>query len=424
MPSSPSRLEKVAGFGVLVWFAVQIIFIALFWNTPQGSDPKLYMDIALRCFDSHEWYPMKSDVFSLYIWAPGLINFLILQLHVFGTMKANMILNLLMNLAILIEVCYLANRFFGRPTGATAALLWILMYSNLFAVLPTGTEVPFLFLALTGLCIGISDRMYLVILAGILIALANWIRPLVIVFIPAILYFQIIQKRRFSYALSMLATILAITVFIGYSTQKKIDYFVYQSSTTGANLIMTANDRAYGGVATSILFDSTSTAFIPNTPKITFLARDSIWRSMAKNWIAQNPGLYVKLYLLKTIGLFSEDSWADRPILGGSAFVSSYMVDKNVSRTAFYTRALQMGLKSLTYYLSIAFFLLSLYQLRKSWRVDYFVLLSILFFGTAITCLFSVTPRYHYPLMFVIIIFAATSVQRLIPLQHRSTVQP
>ncbi|PSR10048.1 MAG: hypothetical protein C7N36_19600, partial [Bacteroidetes bacterium] len=88
---------------LVLWILAQIVVVIYFWGEPQGSDQGAYIDIARRCFAHNEWYPMQQDIYSSYIWAPGFINFLILQLKAWGTLNLNMILNLLMNLLIVGE---------------------------------------------------------------------------------------------------------------------------------------------------------------------------------------------------------------------------------------------------------------------------------------------------------------------------------
>ena len=109
------------------------------------------MKMATECFEKGVWYPDVDSIYTSYIWAPGLINFFILQLKLFGTLKANFFLNLLMNVGILWNVWYLSNRFFSRRTAYIAVTLFCLMYSNVMVVLPAGTEVPFLFLSISAL---------------------------------------------------------------------------------------------------------------------------------------------------------------------------------------------------------------------------------------------------------------------------------
>ncbi|MDR2627465.1 MAG: hypothetical protein LBC40_05480, partial [Dysgonamonadaceae bacterium] len=351
-----NRLSFTMYMVLAVWILGQIGLIIYFWGKPQGSDPGVYMRWARECFEAGKWYPMDKHVYSSYICTGGLINFMILQLKLFGTLNVNMIFNLLMNIAIATEIYFLGNRFFSKKTASYAVIIWCFLYSNLMVVVSAGTEIPFLFLALSAFCLCLHPRMLFIAAAGVLLALANWIRPLASVFLAGIIIYMLLKKYEWKHYLCLLVFLVTVVFTIGKATEKQIGYFVYQSTTFGVNLITTANDRAYGGNATSLFRDSTSTAFIEHLENYTFMQRDSIWRARSFQWISAHPARYGMLYLKKLAGLYVEDSWSDRPIFGGDGFVDSYVVGGKVEKSTFMIRAMQMGLKSLTYYLALIAF--------------------------------------------------------------------
>jgi hypothetical protein len=406
-------LLKVMYIAVAAWIALQIGLIIWFWGKPQGSDPGVYMRWAGECYEAGKWYPMDKHVYSPYICAAGFINLMILQLKLFGTLQANMILNLLMNIGIAAEIHLLGKRFFNKKVASLAVILWCVLYSNWMIVVPAGTEIPFLFFALTAFCLCLRPNGYRLMAAGLMLALANWIRPLAVVFLAGILIYMFLKKFSWKHVLCLLLPMLLTVFAIGKTTEKQIGYFVYQSTLFGVNLITTANDRAYGGNATSLLRDSTGTAFIENSERYTFMQRDSIWRERSFQWIKAHPVRYSALYVKKLAGLYVEDSWSDRPVLGGDGFVDSYMTGSKVTKPAFIARAVQMGLKSIAYYFAlIAFGYAMITSLRrKTLLSEKGVLLFILLAGTFSTCIFAVSPRYHYPYLFVIILFAAAGIE-------------
>lgn len=384
-----------------------------FVDYPQGSDQGAYMRIAHACYENGEWYPTAGDVYSSYIWAPGFINWLILQLHVFGTLKFNMVLNLMMNAGICLEVRWLCRRFFSSRTADISVILYCLLYSNIWATLSAGTEIPFLFLALSGFCLTLNKDWRAVCLAGILFFLANWIRPLVIVFMIASIAYMWRNKYVWNRYALLALTFLTCVMTTGALTYQKIGYFNYQSTTGGVNLIMTCNDKAYGGVATSLLRDTTSTCFIADGNKLTFAEKDSIWKARSIDWIKKHPMKFAGLYAMKLGGVFAEDSWADRPLLGGDGFVDQ-AAHGNKGKSAIIERIASMALKSLTYYAVLAIFLLTLWKRRRDIFTPKGYVLLIFALGVAATCLFSVSPRYHYPFFFACVIWAAYGIDSFI----------
>jgi hypothetical protein len=406
-------LPWIAYAVLAVWVLGQIALIIYFWGKPQGSDQGEYLKIAKRFFEAREWYPADSDLYTSYIWAPGFLNYLILQLHLFGTLNANLFSNLFMNVAIVAEIYYLGNRFFSRNTAWIAVILWCLLYSNTLIVVPAGTELPFLFLSLTAFCLCLRPKMLFLSAAGLLFVLANWVRPMAIIFLAGAVIYMLWKKYALKHYLSLFLPLFLLVFLIGKTAEQRLGHFVYQSTTSGFNLIMTANDKAYGGVATSLGRDSTSTAFIVGEERLTFLQRDSTWKARSFNWIKAHPLKYGMLYVKKLAGLYVEDSWPDRPLLGGDGFVDSYVVAGKADKSVFIARIAQMGLKSLTYYFALVAFCYAVitFLRRKTWLPEKGILMFILLAGTLATCIFAVSPRYHHPYLFVVILFAAAGIE-------------
>ncbi|MDR0603902.1 MAG: glycosyltransferase family 39 protein [Bacteroidales bacterium] len=407
------RLSFIMYVVLAVWVVGQMALIVYFWDKPQGSDQGAYMKMAKQCFEAGEWYPGDSHLYESFIWAPGFINYLILQLHLFGTLKANLFFNLFMNIAIVAEIYYLGNRFFSKKTAQLAVIIWCFLYSNMMAVIPAGTEIPFLFSALTAFCLCLHPRILFLSIAGLLFTLANWVRPLAVIFLAGAIVYMLWKKYAPVHYLSLLLPLLLLVFLIGKTAERRTGYFIYQSTTSGINLIMTANDKAYGGIATSLINDSTSAVFIDDREGLTFFQKDSVWKARSIQWIKAHPARYGMLYVKKLAGLYVEDSWSDRPILGGDGFVDSYVVAGKVGKSAFIARAVQMGLKSLTYYFALVACCYGVITSlrRKTLLSGKGILLFILLAGTLVTCIFCVSPRYHYPYLFVVILFAASGVE-------------
>ena len=398
---------KVSKLFCLLWIVIQIVLIIIFWNVEQRSDQGVYIKMALEYYERGGWYPDTSEIISSFIWAPGLINFFILQLKIFGTLKVNYFINMLMNIGILWNIWYISNRFFSRRTAQISSIMFCIMYSNIMVVLPAGTEIPFTFLAVSAFSLSLSNSSYWkLVLSGVLLALANWIRPLSIVFVTVILLYMYKKKSKAGHYIAMLLPILLLTISFGCMAKKQMGYFTFQSTTSGVNLIMTANDKAYGGVATSLFGDSTTTCYIKNSKQYTFVEKDSIWKARSIEWIKEHPAKFIGLYVAKLVGMYVEDSWAERPIIGGDGFVDKAAHGK-ADKMAIIKRIINMISKSIVYYFVMFIFIVSIIKNRNDLVSDKGYVVLILLLGTMITCVLSVTPRYHYPFMFAIVIWAA-----------------
>lgn len=414
-----ARLKIIMRWVVAIWIVTQIVLIIVFWGKPLNMDPAVYINLAQECFNNGTWYPMETHIYASYIWAPGFVNFLILQLKLFGTVNLNAVLNLLMNIGILGNIYYLGSRFFSVRVAALSVIIYCLLYSNLMIVVPACTEIPFLFLALSGFCLGLSNKTWHIVFGGVLVALANWVRPLSIIFILILLLYWLFRKSNIKSYVAFLVPLLLVVFIIGFTTYNRIGYYVYQSTTSGFNMVQTANDKAYGGVMPGELFkDSTTTLYIKNGASMTFVEKDSIWRARAYDWIKAHPVRYIGLFFKKMGGMYLEDSWPDKPIFGGNGVFSMYESGK-MPKAEFMRSVLKMGLKSAVYYVVLLLFILSLYVNRKVLLSEKGMLLLLLVIGTCSNCLLIVSSRYHYTYLFVIVLFAASFVDYYLVLRQK-----
>jgi len=409
------RLPKIALGVSIVWVIAQIVLIAYFWGYPQKDDAGAYISRALNCFNNKEWYPMMEDVYSTYIVTPGLINFLILQLRIFGTVNFNAILNLFLNIALLLEVYYLGKKFFSERIGLISVIIFCLLYSNLFIVLGANTENSFLFLCLSALCLVYSGKWKHVIVAALLFAIANWIRPLAIIYILASIVYFFITKAKFYNYIALIIPYILVLFIIGTVTEKKTGYFVYQSTTSGYNLLMTAYDNADGYVNHSI-YEEGNVGFIENSHLVTFAEKDSTWQSRSFKWINEHPVKYIALYFKKIFIVYSTDTWSNNSHWGVSSGLLSGMLNGSFkpSEESFIKKAIKRGSLSITYYLTMIFFFYALWINRNKIHTVKLSFLVIFITGNIITFIFPAITRYKYPFIFVIIIYAAWGIDTLI----------
>lgn len=130
-------------------------------------------------------------------------------------------------------------------------------------------------------------------------------------------------------------------------------------------------------------------------------------------WIECNPIRYAKLYLKKIPILLAEDSWSDQRVYGSEPFMYKYQHGL-YSKSEFVKRLILKLIKSVPYYLMLLLFTYSLWKNRKDiftikgWILSFFVI------GMLLTCFYPVQPRYHYPFIFPLIIWAAYGADTLI----------
>lgn len=405
-------LQIAAKVVVGISIFIQLFVLFYFWGAPQYSDNRAYMDIAIHCFESGKWYPMTEHLHSYYIWTPGLINFFILQLHLFGTLNFNEVFNFIMNLIMLADVYYIAKKLFNQTTAYWSLIIYSITYSNIIGIAVNGTEIPFLCTALTALTLCLYQKSFLyLLLAALLFFISNTIRPLVILYIIIACSYFFVKKYHWSrYALLVIPYFLFCCIY-GFYNKQKIGEFVYQSTTSGVNLLMSAHDDADGTTSKGILAmrDSTKNCYtgaIAVDQTLTFKEKDKMMKNMAFEWIKENPWKYIKICFYKVVYMYADDAWGER-LMFDTGFAKGL---KNATTSEKISKFGEILLKNVIYYLTWLAFLYALIRKRKEIFSEKGILLGLLLVGTGATCLFATMPRYHYPFMFVIIIWAAYGI--------------
>ncbi len=394
-----------------IWVVLQVCLVVKYWNMPNHDDALAYVKLASECIARGTWYPDVHNQYEDFIFGPGYVNLLIGIYHLFGSFSYVRLLNLLMNIAMVFEIRKLAEEIFSIKTGYYAAILYMLIFSNLYAPIAVLTDLPFTFLLLTALLLCNIRRLLPVAVAGVLIALANWFRPLAIVFLFVILLLFIVQKRRWQSYVA-LALPLVLTVFlIGQSVKMRTGYFVYQAVSGGYNLAMSSFDEANGLVNFNGFGDPDNYICLP-PGNYTYMERDSLLKRASIRWISEHPFKYVSQLPFKLVALYCEDTWAERvkPDMGFRVVLSK--VQGNSLKLT--ELIICLVLKSIVYYIVLLLFIYYVWTNRRDLLRERNAYLLIPVLGTAVTVLFVITSRYHYPYLFAITIYAAAGLDILI----------
>ena len=109
-----SNIRKIAFIIIALCLFIQVFLIISFGDYKQLSDYGEYITLAQDvCIARGNWYPDSANMYDNYIFAPGLVNYFILQMKLFGTMSVNLWLNLMLNLGIIYFVYGIANKLFN-----------------------------------------------------------------------------------------------------------------------------------------------------------------------------------------------------------------------------------------------------------------------------------------------------------------------
>lgn len=313
---------------VSVWVVVQVILVVNHYSTTLVSDPGMYVYYATECVRHGTMYPDFSNYHNQYIFAPGWVNFLILCIKLFGTVDIVPYLNVVFNIIIIYFIYKIAQNLSkgSKAVAYIAVYAFILLPANTTIVTNLYSDLFYELLATVSFYLILKNKYRYWILAGVLIALANWVRPLALAWIvAAICYLWFTENRIKSiavYAISIIITCSAIAI----STHRNFPDYLYMASTGGVNLIMGANDfatgtycieaRKEGGLGylpglysedeyTPVkAYIGDSVTFRKFSDKYTYSECDSIFKARSVDWIMNHPGKWLSMLPYKTAVLF------------------------------------------------------------------------------------------------------------------------
>ena len=406
-----NKLQTTSVVVYSLFVIIQIILVVLYWNLDYSNDEINYIYHARQSYEMGLVYPSHINLYDRYIQAPGFVNYLTFIFLFTGVADGNLakIASILLNSCLVLEIGWLAKKYFGHRTAYFTIILYCLTLSNIFVNCWVQTEVPFLFIVLSAFCLSLKKGWIYIICASALYAIAHTIRPLEIVFIIASVSLLCVDKEYVKSFVLVLSTAILIGG-IGLYYESKTGVFFTGSTTGGTNLIMSANSGYVAHQHADLLDEPSNIAYIPLSQKVTFSERDSIYTSRSIQWISDNKLKYSVQYIGNMFRLWGADYWS----IPETGEWLNYKIIKTMptpqKQNHQTVRRILEFFMSFVYYIIVIIAIITLYKRKNEILSRKGIILMIVIIGTAITSLFPVMVRFHYPYLFAVTIWAAYGV--------------
>ena len=292
-----TNFRKILNIIAISFFLLLVVVLLVFGYTPQ-NDTEGYIQLARTCLAVHQPYPcMEVIAGQPFIWNIGQINLIALSLWLFGSVVPVLWLMCIMKAATLWLVGHIGRHFFGAAAGVCAALLYMLYPNNWGQSTMLLSEIPMVCLGLLAIFLVLrTHSLAVVFLAGIIMAVANWFRPVAMVYAGSLFLYYIIFRRQdfVRRMLPMLAGYLLAVVAIGTSCYMRTGYFVYQSETLWFNMSEAIYETSSEPHYDSEMFPKGTPRYIEDMASKTCFECDSIWRERSLAWLKAHPADYMK----------------------------------------------------------------------------------------------------------------------------------
>jgi len=404
-PKASGLLSLGAKAAVMLWLMAQIAVIITCWGAPQFSDAANYARFAYEAVAAHAIYPTAEQFHNDWVANTGYINFLVLNLYIFGTLDFVPVQQLLLNCLLLWSIRKLALRFGNSDIANFAVVIFCLLPSN---VMDVQTHMSDLFCCAVFIwsIVLMRSKAGWLMLAGAVAAIANWARPVGLIFWPSVLIagLMICHDKHFSrgrtlaLAASYIAGVVAVGAIISASTYASCGYPLHGSTTKGTNMIIGCNDKATGEY-NDIVFQPGEYGYVDPSERLNAVQRDKELTRRSIEWIMANPVQFLKIAPAKVFRLWCGDFYSNK--------VLEPPVGSKTPLTA-------IGLWSLTYYIALLLAIVGIWKSRRNLLGYAGVILLPLLLGTGMHLLMYGGMRYHYPMMASIYFFAAVGAVSIV----------
>ncbi len=280
------------------YFIFLLVFLSVYGYTPV-NDTEGYLAYANACLQHNDIYPsawlFKGEAF---IWHPGPINMIIWSLKWFGSTTPLLVLYCLMKALTVFFIAEITIRFSSFRTALTAALLFMCYPNNWGQSTMLLSEIPMICLMMAALCLVLhAEKIWLMALAGIIMALANWFRPIAGIFLIALFIWFLLFRRTdiLRKWLPLMGGYMLLILLIGWNSYYRTGHFIYQSESFWYNMA----DDCYDGATPDPhfgqpLFQKGTPRYIENRQELTCFECEQIWRQRCTEWLKNHKTDYLK----------------------------------------------------------------------------------------------------------------------------------
>ena len=411
---------------VLAFLLVQVALIFICGYTPY-PDSDGYIAAATEALRQGSPYPSPSQLHNLeFIWNLGSINAVELSLWLTKSIEPLLVIYAIMKGLTAAMLYSITEALTDKRTAFIALVIYVLYPANYGEATSTLSEVPFIFFIMLSIWLIFVRKRPL--LGGAVMALANWFRPMGLVFLVAIALIAILKRQR--HLLRTAGGYIAMLLIIGTATRLYSGRFFTQAQTGWMALMQYSWDNDSQQAPDTCLFYGGDPMAIPDGSATDGVERDSYWQKNFGRWIAGgNIVEYLSQMPRKVFDTYISDN------VNMCAFVpdkatSEYMygeVSMPVLAASFPRLSPVQWLTAtnlLYYYLLLLLYIVSLFALfrpqspsggKGSERLPVIPLLtlSIIVVGTLVLVFFGHgEARFHQPFMPFIIMAVAAMIAK------------
>ena len=276
---------------IVVFTILQLVILAIFGYTPY-PDSDGYQILAQEALEYGEPYPVRSLLNEYpFLWNIGSINITAASLALFHSVTPLLVVYALMK-GITAGMFYaLTRKIWGCKTAFIALIIYLLYPANYGESTSLLSELPFMCFAMCGIYLSIVKKKSFS--GGMMLAVANWFRPIALVFLLALLICFLYKWRK---SLKLILGYMVMITIIGCATMHRTGLFLYQAKSGWMALMDYSSDHAQESLK------------VQERSHWNVAQKDSAWRSLFFDWLKDHPTEYVQQMPEKLVKTYVSDN--------------------------------------------------------------------------------------------------------------------
>lgn len=276
---------------IVVFTILQLVILAIFGYTP-FPDSDGYQILAYEALKYGEPYPVRSLLNEYpFLWNIGSINITAASLALFHSVTPLLVVYALMKGTTAGLFYALTRKIWGSQTAFVALVIYLLYPANYGESTSLLSELPFMFFSMLGLYLSIVKRMSFS--GGMMLAVANWFRPMAIVFLLAMIICFFFKWRK---SLKLVLGYLVMITIIGCATMHRTGLFLYQAKSGWMALMDYSSNSAEESLK------------VQERNDWNVAQKDSAWQSLFIDWLKDHPTEYIHQMPEKLLKTYVSDN--------------------------------------------------------------------------------------------------------------------
>ena len=286
-----NRHHQLSLWLIVIFTVSQLVILFTFGYTPY-PDSEGYLLFANDAVLHSEPYPVTTCLNQYdFLWNVGAINSVALSLYLFHSYVPLLILYSLMKGATAWFFYCVTKKITNQHIAFIALILYIIYPANYGEGTSLLSELPFMFFIMMGLYFSLVRNWFF--FGGMMLAVANWFRPMAIVFLLALIIYYLLKWQKSG---RLLIGYLVMILIIGSLSYYRTGLFLYQAKS--------------GWMALT----DYSTCHSPESMQIkertdwNVAQKDSAWRSLFFDWLKDHPKEYISQMPRKLVNTYVSDN--------------------------------------------------------------------------------------------------------------------